>query len=356
MPVNTNYPKIRLGGSDGPEVSAIGFGAMGIGATIYGASNEQETFATLTRAADLGTTFWDTSDAYGASQELIGKWFTATGRRNEIFLATKFGSVDTRHPPGSAEYWTLNSKPSYVRQKVADALKALQTDHIDLFYQHRVDAAVPIEVVLETLRPYIEAGTLKYIGLSEPGVEVMKRARSVPGIGKKVVAVQMEYSPFELNIEDGFAASAKELGISIVAYSPLGRGVMTGQYKSRADFEKEDIRQFMPRFSDENFAANLVVVEKFQSVATKHSATPGQVTLAWILARHPDFVSIPGTKSVARLEENAGAVNVKLDAEDVKLLNEVVDAAETKGERYPTAFAHIFNRDCIPFSEWKGEA
>ncbi|KAH8107235.1 NADP-dependent oxidoreductase domain-containing protein [Cristinia sonorae] len=350
------YPKIRLGGPDGPLVSAIGFGAMSIGAAAYGVTDEKAALETLTRAADLGTTFWDTSDAYGASQRYIGKWFKETGRRKEIFFATKFGTADTTKPVHSPGYWKLNSKPSFVKMKVEEALRECQTDYIDLFYQHRVDPEVPVEVVMEALRPYVENGTIKWIGISEPSIEVLRRAKAVPVVGPKIIAAQMEFSPFCMEIESsGFAAAAKELGVSIIAYSPLGRGMMTGQFTSRDQFEPGDIRHFMPRFSEENFSANLVVVDKFKVVAQKHNVTPGQVTLAWILARHPDFVSIPGTRSVKRLEENAQAVNVKLDEEDLKLLNEAVEVADVKGERFPPAFAHIMNQDCIPLSEWKGE-
>ncbi|TCD61457.1 hypothetical protein EIP91_008414 [Steccherinum ochraceum] len=356
MPDQSAFPQVQLGGPDGPMVSAIGFGAMSISSTIYGAVDEEHALDTLTRAADLGTTFWDTSDAYGASQETIGKWFAKTGRRKEIFLATKWGSVDTTYTFDNPKFYTVNSMPSYIRSKVEESLKACQTDHIDLYYQHRVDQRVPVEVVMETLRPYVESGAIKWIGFSEASIDVLKRAKSVPGIGNKVIAVQMEYSPFELEIEtSGFAEAAKQLGISIVAYSPLGRGVMTGQYRSRADFQESDVRQILPRFSDENFPANLAIVDRFKTIGEKYNATSGQLTLAWMLARHPTWVPIPGTRSVKRLEENARAADIKISEEDLKLLNEVVDAADVKGDRFPPEFAHMFIRDCIPLSEWHGE-
>ncbi|KAH8101211.1 NADP-dependent oxidoreductase domain-containing protein [Cristinia sonorae] len=356
MSTTTNYPQVHLGGPDGPLVSAIGYGAMGIGSSTYGVADEAEALAALTRAADLGTTFWDTSDAYGASQAIIGKWFAQTGRRKEIFFATKFGAVDTRHPRGTPGFYKLNSKPSFIKMKIEESLKVCQTDYIDLYYQHRVDSEVPVEIVMETFRPYLENGTIRYVGLSECSIDVMKRAKAVPGVGEKLVAVQMEYNPFELELETtGFADVARELNISVVAYCPLGRGLMTGLYKSRADFEKTDIRQFLPRFSDENFASNITIVDKFKGVAAKHNATTGQVTLAWIMARQPGFISIPGTRKIERLEENAAAAFVKLDEEDMKELNGAVDAAETKGERFPPAYAAVMNRECIPLSEWKGE-
>ncbi|KAH8104011.1 NADP-dependent oxidoreductase domain-containing protein [Cristinia sonorae] len=348
------YPKVRLGGPNGPEVSAIGFGAMGIGATVYGPADEQAAFDTLTHAADLGVTFWDTSDVYGASEATIGKWFAATGRRKEIFFATKFGSADTTKTPGTMEFYQLNSKPSFIKYKVEETLRTCQTDYIDLYYQHRVDRNVPIEVVMETLKPYVEKGTIKYVGISEVTVELMRRAKSV--LGDKLIAVQMEYSPFELEIEGDFIAASKELNISVVAYSPLGRGMMSGAYRSRADFEPTDSRLVFPRFSEENFPKNLVIVDKFQEIANKHNATPSQVTLSWVRQRHPGhIIPIPGSRSVKRLEENAASVNVVLTEEDMKELNAVVDAVEVKGDRYPEAYAYIQNRECIPLSEWKGE-
>jgi aryl-alcohol dehydrogenase-like predicted oxidoreductase len=220
-----HYPTRQLG-RNGPFVSAIGFGAMGVGA-FYGESDENNTQATLTRAADRGVTFWDTSDYYGTSETSIGSWFSKTGRRSEIFLATKFGGRDER--PGGDKSKPL-SKPSYILHQLQASLKALQTDYIDLYYQHRVDHDVPIEVVMETLRPAVENGTIKYLGLSECSLDTLRRAKAVPGIGEKVIAAQMEFSPFELYLEKtGFAAAAKELGVAIVAYSPLCRGLVSGR-------------------------------------------------------------------------------------------------------------------------------
>lgn len=210
--------------------------------------------------------------------------------------------------------------------------------------------------MLETLRPYVESGKVKYIGLSECPVDVLRRAKSVPGVGEKVIAAQMEYSPFEIDIEtSGFVAAARELGVSTVAYSPLGRGLITGRYKSPDDFEPTDVRRNFPRFSPEVFPKNLALVDKFRVIADALGATPGQVALAWILAEHPDFVPIPGTKTVARLEENAKAAEIKLSAEDVKSLRAAVQAAGVVGERYPAAALVHTGKSCIPLSEWKGE-
>ncbi|KZT70949.1 Aldo/keto reductase [Daedalea quercina L-15889] len=348
MAPNT-YPTRKLG-ANGPVVSAIGFGAMGIGA-FYGQTDAEEAFRTLTYAADRGVTFWDTADIYGNSEDVIGDWFTKTNRRSEIFLATKFGSRDLE-----LDNYKQNSKPSYIRRRIEASLKKLQTDWIDLYYQHRVDPEVPIEVVMETLAEYIKSGKIKYIGLSECSIDVLKRAKAVPIAGEKLIACQMEFSPIELDVEkSGFVAAARELGVAIVAYSPLGRGVGRWRFKSRADFGPTDLRLLMPRFAEENFVKNLEVVDKFAAVASKYGATPGQTTLAWILAEHPDFIPIPGSRSVERLEENAKAAEIALKDEDVKALRAIVEAADVRGERVPAQFAHLMSTECIPLSEWKGE-
>ncbi|PCH39383.1 Aldo/keto reductase [Wolfiporia cocos MD-104 SS10] len=348
----STYPTRQLG-RNGPTVSAIGFGAMGIGA-FYGKTDMAEAYKTLTYAADRGMTFWDTADLYGTSEVTIGKWFAETGRRSEIFLATKWGARDMT--PGSADPNKPNSKPSYIRGQLEKSLRDLQTDWIDLYYQHRVDPEVPIEVVMETLRPYIEKGTVRYVGLSECSVEHLRRARSVPGIGEKVIACQMEYSPFELEIETtGFVAAARELGASVVAYSPLGRGMITGRFKSRADFDADDYRNYAPRFSDENFPKNLALVDKFRTVAQKYNSTPGQIALTWILATHSDFVPIPGTRTVERLEENARAAEIQLKEDDLRELRAAIEAADVQGTRYAPQYLSTMKIDSIPSNEWKGE-
>ncbi|KAG6826687.1 hypothetical protein H0H92_014862 [Tricholoma furcatifolium] len=341
-------PTRRLG-KNGPIVSAIGLGAMGMGA-FYGKSDDKESFNALSYAADRGMTFWDTSDIYGTSQALIGKWFTETGRRSEIFLATKFGGWD----PESGNTNPI-SKPSYIPRALERSLRDLKTDYIDLYYQHRVDPDVPIEVVLETLKPFVEKGQVRWIGLSECSVATLKRARAVPGIGEKVVAAQMEFSPFEIELEkNGFVGAINETGMAVVAYSPLARGLVTGRYRSPADFEDNDFRKTMPRFSAENFPKNLKVVDQLQRFADKYQATTGQIALAWILAEHPNFVPIPGIRTASRVEENAHAAEIVLEAEDVKAIRAVVDAAEVVGERYQAEYMPA-EGDCLPLSEWKGE-
>ncbi|TFK51544.1 Aldo/keto reductase [Heliocybe sulcata] len=349
------YPARHLG-AHGPTVSAIGYGAMTIGGTYYGQVNEDQALQALTYAADRGLTFWDTSDAYGPSEAIIGKWVGTTGRRSEIFLATKFGAVD--QTPGVANPYKQNSKPSYMRRQVENSLKALCTDYVDLYYQHRVDPEVPIEVVMETLRPYLQAGRIRYIGLCECSIEVLKRAKSVAGVGEKIIAVQMEVSPFDLEVvRSGFLDAARELGVGIVAYSPLGRGacegLITGRYKSQQDFAPDDVRQMMPRFSDKNFPKNLQLVEKFRAVGGKYNATAAQMALAWMVTTYPDIVPIPGTKDIYRLEENAKSAEIKLDMEDLKELNDAVHAADVAGARYPPEYASVFNDTCIRLDAWQ---
>lgn len=316
---------------------------------FYGKSDDKESLDTLTYAANRGVTFWDTADVYGHSEDLIGQWFTQTGRRSEIFLATKWGAWDLDTAERKAK-----SKPSYIVQQLQRSLTKLQTDYIDLYYQHRVDPDVPIEIVLETLRPFVESGKIKWIGLSEPSIATLKRAKAVQGVGEKVVAAQMEYSPFELSVEKtGFADAIAEAGMAVVAYSPLGRGLATGRFTSPADLGEGDFRKYLPRFSEENFPKNLRIADELKQVADKYDATAAQITLAWILAEHPNFIPIPGIRSTERLEENARGAEIVLTPGDIKAIRAVVEAAEVAGERYPEA--NMPKGDCIPVSEWKGE-
>ncbi|KAF8064099.1 NADP-dependent oxidoreductase domain-containing protein [Lyophyllum atratum] len=348
--MSPKYIPTRKLGKNGPEVSAIGLGAMGMGA-FYGKSDDEESLQTLTCAADRGMTFWDTADIYGTSEVLLGKWFAQTGRRSEIFLATKFGARDLSE---GGDDLKPNSKPAYIRSQFQKSLEKLQTDYVDLYYQHRVDPKVPIEIVLEALRPFVESGQIKWIGLSEPSIATLRRAKAVQGVGEKVVAAQMEFSPFELYVEKtGFADAINEFGIGIVAYSPLARGLVTGRFSSPADFEESDFRRIDPRFSEENFPKNLKVVEQLQTMCEKYNATSAQIALAWILAEHPNFIPIPGIRNVARLEENARGAEIELSVEDVKAIRAVVESAQVAGERYPVGL--MPQGDCLPLSEWKGE-
>ncbi|KAJ7619322.1 Aldo/keto reductase [Roridomyces roridus] len=340
-------------GRTGPAVSALGFGTMGIGA-FYGQTDKDEAFRTLSRAADLGITMWDTADIYGNTEEVLGEWFTQTNRRSEIFLATKFGALDLRE--NSPTFGKACSDPAYIVHALNRSLARLCTDYVDLYYQHRVDPQVPIEIVLETLRPYVEEGKIRWLGLSECSVETLRRAKAVPGVGERVVAVQMEYSLFDLEIEGpgGVLETARELGVAVVAYSPLGRGLLTGKYRSREDFDEGDYRRTLPRFSEENFAKNLALVDHLQKIAEAHDgATSAQVTLAWILAEHPDMFPIPGTRSVARLEENARGAEIALSPEDVKNIRAWAGAADIKGARKRPE--HMSDGQCVGLEEWQRE-
>ncbi|KAJ6630131.1 NADP-dependent oxidoreductase domain-containing protein [Mycena sp. CBHHK59/15] len=346
------FPTRRLG-ANGPTVSALGFGTMGIGA-YYGSTDTAEAFNTLSHAADRGITFWDTADIYGNTEEVLGEWFTQTGRRADIFLATKFGAIDLRDTRPNKSFAPC-SAPTYIRQAFARSLARLKTDYVDLYYQHRVDARVPIEVVLETLRPFVERAQIRWLGLSECSAATLRRARAVPGVGARVVAVQMEYSPFDMEIEaNGLLDAARATGVAVVAYSPLGRGLLTGRYRSREDFEEGDYRRTLPRFSEENFPKNLALVDHLQTIAEKYGATSGQITLAWMLAEHDDFFPIPGTRSVARLEENARGAEISLSAEDVQDIRRWAEAADIKGARKRAE--HMSDGECIELADWKGEA
>ncbi|KAJ7456878.1 NADP-dependent oxidoreductase domain-containing protein [Mycena latifolia] len=353
----TGSPTRQLG-ANGPTVSALGFGTMGIGA-FYGTTDRAEAFRTLSRAADLGITFWDTADIYGGSEEVLGDWFSETGRRGEVFLASKFGAIDLRpeherRDRDKGKAFAPCSEPAYVAWAFKRSLERLKTDYVDLYYQHRVDPDVPIEVVLEALRPYVEAGQIRWLGLSECSPATLRRARAVPGIGEKVVAVQMEYSVFDMEIEEegGVLEAARELGVAVVAYSPLGRGLLTGKYRSREDFEEGDYRRTLPRFSEENFPKNLALVDHLQQIADKYGATSGQVVLAWMLAEHPDLFPIPGTRSVARLEENARGAELALSAEDVRDIRAWAAAADIRGARKRAE--HMSDGECIALAEWDG--
>ncbi|KAJ7730366.1 NADP-dependent oxidoreductase domain-containing protein [Mycena maculata] len=341
----TAYPTRKLG-PNGPSVSAIGLGTGALSGTSYGKTDESEAFQMLSYAADRGVTFWDTADYYGASEGIIGNWFAKTGRRSEIFLATKFGAADLREGPNKGK---ICSEPSYIKQALQRSLKMLQTDHIDLYYQHRVDPAVPIEVVLETLRPFVESGQVKWLGLSECSAATLRRAKAVPSLGERIIAVQMEYSPFELTIEnDGFLDAANAAGVAIIAYSPLGRGLITGRYRTPADLEEGDVRRLLPRFSSENFPKNLALVARFEELATKYSATPGQIALAWVLS-HDNFIPIPGTRAVSRLEENAHSAEILLSPQDIETVSKLVKEADVQGARHFI----ISQGDCIALAEWK---
>ncbi|KAG9309676.1 NADP-dependent oxidoreductase domain-containing protein [Chiua virens] len=319
-----SYPTRKIGNT---PVSAIGFGAMGISA-FYGTTDpDEERFKVLDAAFANGCTFWDTANVYGDSEELIGKWFKKTGKRDQIFLATKFGIVRDRPTKNAVDGSAKNVEDSINR-----SLQRLGVDCVDLYYLHRPDPEVPIEVTVGAMAKLIEQGKVKYLGLSECSANTLRRASKI----HPIAAVQLEYSPFELDLEkNDVLKTARELGIKIIAYSPLGRGLLTGRYKSPDDFEQGDFRRFVPRYSKENFPNVLKLVDELQSIGKEYNATAGQVTLAWLLAQGEDVIPIPGTKKIKYLEENLAAAHVALSAEAVQEVRVAAEAAALVGDRYP---------------------
>ncbi|KAI1330119.1 aldo-keto reductase [Xylariaceae sp. FL0255] len=326
------YPQRKIGDDN---VSALGLGCMGMSYAYasFGGFTDDESLQVLTKAADMGITFWDTSDMYGpfTNEKLLGRWFKETGRRNEIFLATKFAN---RFRDGKME---VCADPEYAKQACKDSLERLQTDHIDLYYVHRIDPKVPIEHTVKALAELKSEGKIRYLGLSECSPRTLRRAHAV----HPIAAVQMEYSPFALQIElpeTNVLEVARELGIKIVAYSPLGRGFLTGQITSREQLDEKDGRKAHPRFSEENFKDNLRLVNLIGDIAKEKGCTPGQISLAWVLAQGEDVIPIPGTKRVKYLEENAKAVDFTLTKEEEAKIRQTIESfGGSKGERYPAA-------------------
>ncbi|EKM54068.1 uncharacterized protein PHACADRAFT_257670 [Phanerochaete carnosa HHB-10118-sp] len=306
------------------HVTAIGFGAMGLSAFYGKPLPDEERLKLLDAVYEQGCTNWDTANMYGDSEELLGKWFARTGKRSDIFLATKFGAGPS--PGGS---------PEYMREQFAKSLRLLGTDYVDLYYLHRMDPTIPIEVTVGAMSELVKAGKVRHLGLSECSEATLRRAYAVHPIS----ALQVEYSPFTLDIENdkiGLFKACQELGITIVAYSPLGRGLITGQYKSPDDFEQGDFRRIIPRYSRENFPNVLKVVEDLKTVGTKYGATPGQVALAWLLAQADNVIPIPGTTKEKYLKENLGALSIKLSSEDLQEVRRVAEEADgSMGLRYP---------------------
>ncbi|RLP74778.1 aldo/keto reductase [Mycetocola tolaasinivorans] len=306
------------------EVSRVGLGAMTMSAYYTGAGEfDDEAERTIQRALDLGVDFLDTAEIYGpyTNEELVGR--AIRGRRDEVVLATKFGFISHVGPAERG----LDSRPENIRLSVEGSLRRLQTDYIDLYYQHRVDPSTPIEDVIGVLSELVSEGKIRNIGLSEAGLETIRRAHAV----HPIAALQTEYSLWTRDVEAEVLPLMTELGIGFVAYSPLGRGFLTGQFRSRADFAADDFRLTNPRFSEENFTANLALVTEVERIAADASATPAQVALAWLLTRHPSLAVIPGTKRVSRIEENAGADALTLSEAQLTALNMLTPAV---GNRY----------------------
>jgi aryl-alcohol dehydrogenase-like predicted oxidoreductase len=323
----------RTLGGQGLVVPALGLGCMGMSQS-YGPGDDRESVATIHRALDLGMTFLDTADVYGlsANERLVGE--AIAGRRDEVVLATKFGNQ--RRPDGSLI--RINGEPDYVRQACDASLERLGVDHIDLYYQHRVDRSVPVEDTWGAMAELVEAGKVRYLGISEAAPATVRRAHAVHPIS----AGQYEWSLFTRDLEDELLATARELGIGLVAYSPLGRGFLSGRMTSPDDFGEHDFRRDHPRFTGENFARNLELVEQVRQLAASKGVTPSQLAIAWVLAQGDDVAAIPGTKRRSYLEENLGALDVELTGQDLAAIEKVTPRGSVAGERYtPEHMANV---------------
>jgi aryl-alcohol dehydrogenase-like predicted oxidoreductase len=315
----------RTLGSAGLEVSAEGLGCMGM-SEFYGRADEAEAREVINRALDLGVSFLDTADMYGpfTNEKLVGE--AIAGRREEVVLATKFGN--SRGENG--EWLGIRGDPEYVRQCCEDSLRRLGVERIDLYYQHRVDPKVPIEETVGAMAELVSAGKVAHLGLSEAAPETIRRAHAT----HPITALQTEYSLWSRDPEDEILPTVRELGIGFVAYSPLGRGFLTGQIRSLEDLDEDDFRRASPRFQGENFDRNLELVAKVEEIAAEKGITPGQLALAWVLAQGEDVVPIPGTKRLAYLEENVAAAAVELSAEELSRIDAAAPAGATAGDRY----------------------
>jgi aryl-alcohol dehydrogenase-like predicted oxidoreductase len=324
-------------GSQGALVSRMGLGCMGM-SEFYGERNDEESAATILRALELGVTMLDTADTYGIgdNEELIGK--TIRGQRDDVFIATKFANVRTKDNPA---HWAISGKPDYVRSACDASLKRLGVDHIDLYYQHRVDPETPIEDTVGAMAGLVKAGKVRYLGLSEASPATIRRAHKV----HPITALQTEYSLWERHVEQEILPTVRELGIGFVPYSPLGRGFLTGAITKPSDLRQTDSRaQRFPRFAAENFDKNQVLVSRVRAIADRKGVTPGQLALAWVLAKGLDLVPIPGTKRRRFLEENVAAAAIVLSPVEVAELEAAVPPNEIVGDRYAAANMQAIDR------------
>jgi aryl-alcohol dehydrogenase-like predicted oxidoreductase len=324
----------RTLGPDGPEVSEIGLGCMGMSA-FYGSADDGQSRATIARALELGCNFFDTSDMYGpyTNERLLGS--ALAPHRDEVFLATKFGIKLVEE--GNLIDRVIDGSPEYVRASCDASLERLRTDHIDLYYQHRVDPNTPIEETVGAMAELVQAGKVRYIGLSEASAETIRRAHAV----HPIAAVQTEYSLWTRDVEQEILPTLQELGIALVAYSPLGRGFLSGRFSSQEELEEGDYRRHGPRFTGENLQQNLALAERVRELAAERDITPGQLAIAWVLSRWQHVVPIPGTKRVAYLQENLAAADVRLSEADAQAIADALP--EAAGERYPEAVMRSVN-------------
>ncbi|QIL74814.1 aldo/keto reductase [Hymenobacter sp. HDW8] len=325
----------RTLGRSGLAVSALGLGCMGM-SDFYGKRDNEQSMRTIHRALDLGVTFFDTADMYGpyTNEELVGR--ALRDRREQAIIATKFG---IQRDPNDPTKRGINGSPEYVRQACEGSLRRLGTDYVDLYYQHRVDPNTPIEETVGAMSRLVEEGKVRYLGLSEAAADTVRRANTV----HPIAALQSEYSLWSRDPEDGVLAACRELGVSLVAYSPLGRGFLTGQIQRFEDLDADDYRRNTPRFQGENFQRNLDVVVRIKEMAAQKNCTPGQLALAWVLAQGDDIVPIPGTKRIEYLEENLGALEVHLSASELAQINEIAPQSAIAGLRYPEAMMGSVN-------------